>query len=67
MSTSFRPNRITVRIAAGFGAVVVALSLAAAQLSLADHYAGQSEPAALAASANTRLAAAQVQDERAVR
>ena len=67
MSTSFCPNRITVRIAAGFGAVVVALGLASAQLGLAEHYAGQAEPVALAASANTRLAAAQVQDKRAVR
>jgi len=46
MSTSFRPNRIGVRLAAGLGAVVAALGLAGAQLGLAGHYTGQAGQAA---------------------
>ena len=56
-STSFRPAGIAARIAAGFGAVVVALALAGAQLGLAGHYAGRSEAAPLAAGSNACLAA----------
>lgn len=67
MSAPFRPNRISVRIAAGLGAVVVALGLVGAQLRLADHYAGQAERAAPAASAATRLADAHLQGRHAVR
>ena len=59
MSTTFRPNRFTARIAACLGAVVVALGLAGAQLGLADHYASQAEPTALAAGTDDREGVAQ--------
>jgi hypothetical protein len=55
MSTSLCPNRVAVRVTAGFGAFIVSLSLLGAQLDLAHYYASQAEPAALAL-ANLRMA-----------
>ena len=67
MSIPFHPKRIAVRLVAGFGAVVVALSLVGAQFGLAHFYAGAAERVPLAASAHERLAAAQVRDGRPMR
>jgi hypothetical protein len=65
--TPFRPRRMTARVAAALEAVVVALSLAGAQLGLADHYAGWAEASTKATSAEGRLAFAQMLVRHAVR
>ena len=67
MSASFPPNQAAVRLAAGLGAVAVALSLVGAQFGLAHHYAAQAERAALVADAQPRLAAAQDPERRPAR